>query len=254
MPIRNIPNATIEEITRERGNTFVTVRYMNAMGSSRSEQTIRLVVGSQTIIVNRLGGTVPVSELRVGMMINATVSSAMTRSIPPQATAYLIRIIRNAEMLPQPELPMGPPMRPPRPPMPPQPEPPMEPPMRPPGQPRPPQQEPPMRPPGSPRPPQPEPPMRPPGMPTQPGQPEEVTVGRILDVDQNNRSFTTISDGNFSTVIRFNVADNAWILDRSGREISFDRLSAGMRVRVRHANFMTASIPPQTTAFEVRVL
>lgn len=83
---------------------------------------------------------------------------------------------------------------------------------------------------------------------------DTITVGRILDVDRGNRSFTTISDRDFSSVIRFNVAEDARILDRMGRPVNFSRLSPGMRVRVRHANFMTASIPPQTTAFEVRIL
>ena len=115
------------------------------------------------------------------MTINAAVSSAFTRSIPPQTVAYLIRI-RGRQ------------------------------------------------------------------------RPDDITIGNILDVDRNNRSFTTISDRDFSSIIRFNVPENAVIFDRIGRPINFSRLTPGMRVRVRHANFMTASIPPQTTAFEVRVL
>lgn len=207
MPIFNISNGTIEEIARERDNTFITVSYMGSMGGQRGEQNIRLVVGPRTIIVDRNGVPVPVSELREGMLIHATVSSAMTRSIPPQTTAYLIRILRRMSQ-PQPPRP-----QPPRPqPLPPRPQPP------------------------------------------RPPQPEEVTEGTILNVDRSNRSFTTINGGDFSTVIRFNAADNVMIFDRSGRPINFDRLTAGMRVRVRHANFMTASIPPQTTAFEIRVL
>lgn len=85
-------------------------------------------------------------------------------------------------------------------------------------------------------------------------EPENMTTGRILDIDRRNRSFTTISDRDLSSIIRFNVADNARIIDRLGRNMEFSRLSSGMRVRVRHADFMTASIPPQTTAFEIRVL
>ncbi|MDE6220792.1 MAG: hypothetical protein K2G51_10280, partial [Lachnospiraceae bacterium] len=63
-----------------------------------------------------------------------------------------------------------------------------------------------------------------------------------------------VSDGNLSTVIRFNVADDAQILNGMGRPMHFDNLVPGLRVRVRHAAFMTMSIPPQTTAFEVRVV
>ena len=55
-------------------------------------------------------------------------------------------------------------------------------------------------------------------------------------------------------MIRFNVPEDVLIFDRLGRRINFSKLVPGMRVRVRHATFMTASIPPQTTAFEIRVL
>ena len=79
-------------------------------------------------------------------------------------------------------------------------------------------------------------------------------TGKILDVDRQSRSFTALSDGNLSSIIRFNVARDALILDRAGRPIHFSRLIPGLRVRIRHAAFMTASIPPQTTAFEIRVL
>lgn len=83
---------------------------------------------------------------------------------------------------------------------------------------------------------------------------ENITIGRILDIDRNNRSFTTITDRDPTSITRFNVSRNTIILDRFGRPMGFNRLNPGMRVRVRHANFMTASIPPQTTAFEVRVI
>lgn len=177
----NISNAIIDDITSERGTTFVTITYTARQGNRREEQTIRLVVRPRTIILNANGSPVTSNALREGMTINAAVSSAMTRSIPPQSVAYLIRIIGRQR-------------------------------------------------------------------------PDDVTVGNILDVDRNNRSFTTISDRDFSTIIRFNVPENAIIFDRIGRPMNFSRLTPGMRVRVRHANFMTASIPPQTTAFEVRVL
>lgn len=181
MPVMNITNATIEDITSERNTTFVTVTYTSREGNRRNEQTVRLVVGPRTIILNANGSPVSANALRNGMTINAAISSAMTRSIPPQSTAYLIRITGRQR-------------------------------------------------------------------------PDNITIGNILDVDRNNRSFSTISDRDFSTIIRFNVPENAMIFDRIGRPMNFSRLSPGMRVRVRHADFMTASIPPQTTAFEVRVL
>lgn len=204
MPAINISNATIKEISSERGTTFVTVAYREGPWNRGQEQTIRLVVSRRTIILNQNGMIIPASALRVGMTINASFSSAMTRSIPPQAAAYIIKITGR--------------------------------------QPR-----------------------------------ENVTTGRILEIDQRNRSFTTISDRNLSTqtrmqsirfsereferkreffpsTIRFNVQENTRIFNRMGRPMSFSGLRSGMNVQVRHANFMTASIPPQTTAFEIRVL
>ena len=181
MPVVRISNGTIEEIFDQRGTTFVTITYREGPENRRVEQRVRLVIGPRTVILNANGRSASVDDLRPGMIVDAAFSSAMTRSIPPQAAAYLIRIVR----------------RPPR---------------------------------------------------------DEVTSGTILNVDRANRSFTTISDRDFSSVIRFNVQENTRIFDRFGRPMNFSGLRAGMRVRVRHANFMTASIPPQTTAFEIRVL
>lgn len=181
MPVTSISNGTIIDISSQRNDMFVTVNYRCGSCSRREEQTLRLVVNSQTIILNRNGVPVSADRLRVGMTINATVSSATTRSIPPQATALLIRITGESAF-------------------------------------------------GS------------------------VTSGSILNVDRNNRSFTLLSGGNLSDIIQFNISENTRILNRMGMSINFRDLNSGMRVRVRHADFMTASIPPQTTAFEVRVL
>lgn len=181
MAVINITNAVVQDITSERGTTFVTITYTSRQGNQRDEQTVTLIVRPRTIILNTNGSSVTANALMEGMTINAAVSSAFTRSIPPQTVAYLIRI-RGIQ------------------------------------------------------------------------RPDDITIGNILDVDRNNRSFTTINDRDFSTIIRFNVPQNAMIFDRLGRPINFSRLTPGMRVRVRHANFTTASIPPQTTAFEVRVL
>ena len=83
---------------------------------------------------------------------------------------------------------------------------------------------------------------------------DSVTIGRIMNVDRQNRSFTTKSDRNLSSVIQFNVPEDAAIWNAFGRPVNFSNLVPGLRVRVRHASFMTASIPPQTTAFEIRIL
>lgn len=181
MPIRNISNGTIIEISRDRGTLSVTITYTEGPRNQPNEQTLRLIIVSRTIILNANGVPIPASRLSVGMTINAVVSSAMTRSIPPQTNAYLIQIIRR-----QPQ--------------------------------------------------------------------DNLTYGTILDINRDNHSFTTISNRDFSSIIQFNVAENARIFNRLGKPIRFQNLRSGMRVQVRHANFMTASIPPQTTAFEIQVL
>ena len=121
------------------------------------------------------------ADLRVGMVISAILSNSMTRSIPPQAEAFFIEIVRG-------------------------------------------------------------------------GMENNTIIGRIVDIDRRGRNFTTISDGNFTSIIRFNVPQNTPVINRMGRNIDFNGLVPGMKVEVRHANFMTSSIPPQTTALEVKVL
>lgn len=87
-----------------------------------------------------------------------------------------------------------------------------------------------------------------------PNQSDSTTVGRVMSVDIPNRFFTVMTDPNPNSAIRFNLSDNANITDFFGRPINICCLSPGSRVRVRHANFMTRSIPPQTTAFSVRII
>lgn len=177
----SITDAVINDINFDNRVTFVTVSYPDCVECRRNEQTVRLVVNRDTVIRDERGRRIPVTDLRTGMTINADISSAMTRSIPPQATAFMIQIVSRAVS-------------------------------------------------------------------------DNTTTGRIINIDRQNRSFTTINENNLSSVIRFNVPENALILDSNGRRMNFSRLFPGQRVRVRHAAFMTASIPPQTTAFEVRVL
>ena len=171
----------IENISSDRNNIFVTVSYTECMNCARRDQRIVLVIGNNTVILNESGNRISAGDLQEGMVINATFSSVMTRSIPPQARAYLIRVVQRPES-------------------------------------------------------------------------ENITTGRIINIDRQNRSFTTISDSDMSSAIRFIVPENASITNIFGRPMEFSDLVVGLRVRVRHAAFMTASIPPQTTAFEIRVI
>ena len=180
MPIININNGRIQEIQMDRENTLVTVEYQERVEGRRQRMTAVLVVGPRTVIINQNGRPTSAGNLNRGMLIDAIVSSAMTRSIPPQTTAYFIRIIRR-------------------------------------------------------------------------NQADNFITGRIIDINRRNQNFTTISDGDPSSVVRFTVSGETRFFDRMGRRIRFEDLRVGMPVRVRHASFMTASIPPQTAAYEVRV-
>lgn len=81
-----------------------------------------------------------------------------------------------------------------------------------------------------------------------------VTTDRIVSVDPRNNLILTGNPVNPNKQIRFAVPDTTPIIDRAGRPISLRLLRPGQLVRVTHANFMTASIPPQTTALFIQVL
>lgn len=82
----------------------------------------------------------------------------------------------------------------------------------------------------------------------------DFTEGRVMDVDTEFGFFMTGNPFDINSQMRFNVSDSTIIRDRRGRRIRLGDLRPGDFVRVEHANFMTMSIPPQTTAFEVQVL
>lgn len=178
--ISNITNGRIDNITTAQGATYVTVSYSDCINCLRFTQSIVLVVGAATRVFQPDGTQIPVSFLRPGMTINASFSSVQTRSNPPQATAYTIRVVS-------------------------------------------------------------------------PNYAEITTTGIIITIDRRNRTFSTVSNGNPISLLVYNVPDNIRIYDRFGRPTDFNALRQGQRVTVRHANFMTSSIPPQTTAFEIQI-
>jgi hypothetical protein len=174
-----ISNALIEAITRERDVLLVTVVHRER--PRRAEQVIRLVVSRDTRIFDVNRRRLRPNELEVGMVIDAFISSAMTRSIPPQAQAFEIFVTERRVS-------------------------------------------------------------------------RRETVGRIVQVNTRNNFILTLSSNDASSLIRFNVGPETVILDMFGRRIRLSDLFSGLRVRVEHAAFMTASIPPQTTAFVIQVI
>lgn len=174
-------SARIEEITRDRNTTFVTISYRDCIGCARPEDLVRLVVDRNTIIHDERGRNILANELERGMTVDASFSSAMTRSIPPQAQAFLIRVVRRQTS-------------------------------------------------------------------------NETTTGRIAEVNTRGNYIVTISNLNPSSAIRFNLSPETVIRNSSGRRIPLALLVPGLRVQIEHASFMTASIPPQTTAFTIQIL
>ncbi len=175
-----VTDALIQSVTSDRGTTFVTIEYDNCP-ACRNRMQMTLVVNQNTMIRDECGRSLPADELEAGMIVDATFSQAMTRSIPPQAQAFQIRVKKR--------------------------------------------------------------------------QPSFVTTtGRILDVNTREQFIWTNSDSNPASVIRFNITPETRILDPIGRQIPLSNLFPGLRVRVEHATFMTASIPPQSPAFLIRVI
>lgn len=82
----------------------------------------------------------------------------------------------------------------------------------------------------------------------------KTTVGRVLSVDPVNGFLYTGNANNIMSQMRFVITNDTLILNRNGNRISLRNIRPGQRVRVQHANFQTASIPPQTTAFVVQVI
>lgn len=174
-------SAVIREISRDRNTTFVTVSYNDCIGCTGSGNSVRLVVNQETDIYDERGRNMRAGELERGMIVDASFSSAMTRSVPPQSQAFFIRVVRRTDR-------------------------------------------------------------------------NETTIGRIIEVNTRNNFLLVLRSQNPASAVRFNISDNTVILDPFGRRTSLSSLIPGFRVRVEHASFMTASLPPQTTAFTVQVI
>jgi hypothetical protein len=79
-------------------------------------------------------------------------------------------------------------------------------------------------------------------------------MDRILEVDVKNRFLYTGRPEDILSQVRFVITDSTQILDRERKIIRLEDLRLGQLVRIDYATFMTASIPPQTTAFRVQLL
>ena len=174
-------SARIQEVSRDRNTTFVTIIYNDCIGCARSSDSVRLVVNQETVIRDERGRNIRANELQRGMIVDASFSSVMTRSIPPQSQAFYIQISRRSNQ-------------------------------------------------------------------------NETTIGRIIEVNTRNNFILVLRNQNIASTIRFNISPSTTIFDFLGRRTPLSSLRPGIRVRVEHASFMTASIPPQTTAFSIRMI
>jgi len=81
-----------------------------------------------------------------------------------------------------------------------------------------------------------------------------VVEDRIMEIDRNNDFIITGNPNDMMSQMRFVVDDMTDIFDRRGNRIRLRDLRPEQMVRVEHADFMTMSIPPQTTAFSIWVI
>ncbi len=176
-----IQDGLIENIYRDNRTGYVTISYSLSEDFDMNMQIVTLIVSRGTRIRDQFGRHLRFQDLREGMIVDAVISSIMTRSYPPQSNAFIITV-KNSEI------------------------------------------------------------------------PYDVTVDRIIEVDLDNSLLYTGDPNDMLDQMRFVVTDSTIILDNRGNMIQLEDLRPGQMVRVEHAIFQTASIPPQTTAFLIQVL
>lgn len=185
-----IDNAFVEEVSAiSRNSGFIVVSYsVPWQNGLTSIETLRLNVTNSTVTLNAMGLPMCFCDLRPGMWVNVTFSPRMTRSIPPQATAFIIAVRRAPA------------------------------------------------------------PVRP------PVNNNTTTTERIVRVDANNNMLYTGVPNDSNRQTRFVITNSTVIQNRDGMQVGLRSLRPGQLVRIAHANFQTAGIPPQTTAFHIQVL
>jgi hypothetical protein len=93
----HVENAIIEEVVANNGSTGYVLISVGVSDENNMiyQQEIRLNVSKNTIIINDERMTLNLYDLDEGMRIDADISSAMTRSIPPQSSAYRIIVLQE---------------------------------------------------------------------------------------------------------------------------------------------------------------
>ncbi len=78
--------------------------------------------------------------------------------------------------------------------------------------------------------------------------------GCIIEIDLANNFILMDHRNNSSDILRLTISNETILLNQQGRKICLEDLCVGQNIRVEHATFQTASIPPQTAAFRIRVI
>lgn len=95
--VNRVTEARIEHIWRSNSqNGLVTISY-DDRANRRFNELVTLIVSPVTAIQSTSNRRINFNDLRVGMRVNAIFSSSMTRSIPPQAVAFLIVVLDRRE-------------------------------------------------------------------------------------------------------------------------------------------------------------
>ena len=91
--VSNVLDATIERIYSSETTNYITISYIVVdQNFMVYKNFITLIVGPNTIIRDQFGENFPFNDLRIGMIVDADFSSAMTKSIPPQSMAFKITV------------------------------------------------------------------------------------------------------------------------------------------------------------------
>lgn len=87
-----LENALVEEVSTADGiNGFVLVSfYIRGENNLLNRDLLKLIVSEDTILMNEFAEPLTLFQLEQGMYVDASFSSAMTRSLPPQTRAYQI--------------------------------------------------------------------------------------------------------------------------------------------------------------------
>ncbi len=93
--VLHVNSAIIDEVVADTARTGYMIISFAASDENSViyREEIRLNVGDDTIIIDENGVLLDMYDLDEGMQIDADFSSAMTRSIPPQASAFRIVVL-----------------------------------------------------------------------------------------------------------------------------------------------------------------